>query len=229
MVALKKNVPATNGAESAKVVFSAKAKAAIHSEAMLRLANGKQAIKMLRPHIEAYRADRTYVDNVRPIIEAVVNEYNTNKRPEDRKMAAPRKERDSEFRRRVRIADWKCCDDVLDYFEENTMTENDILFIAQYLDGVAKTAKAPPREKMWEHIVKKRAEKTGRTTANGDAKPVARDASKAVDDTNKLVAGWRNWVASQPALKKHRAEANELLGSILKAASELALLAKTAA
>jgi hypothetical protein len=228
MVALKKNVPAT-GTENEKVVFSAKAKAAIHSEAMLRLSNGKQSIKMLRPHIEAYRADKSYVDNANAILLAVVEDYNANKRPEDKKMAAPRKERDSEFRRRVRIADWKCGDDVLDYFEENTMTDSDILFIAQYLeDNVSKTAKAPPRDKVWEHIVAKRAAKTGRTTTNGDAKPVSRDASKAVDDTNKLAAGWRNWIASQPALKKHRSEANELLGAMLKAASELALLAKTA-
>jgi hypothetical protein len=225
-ISKKTNAPA-NGAD-VKPVFSAKAKAAIHSEAMLRLANGKQAIKMLRPHIEAYRADRTYVDNVRPIIEAIVNEYNESKRPEDKKMAAPRKERDSEFRRRVRIADWKCCDDVLDYFEENTMTENDILFIAQYLDNVAKTAKAPPREKMWEHIVESRKKKTGRTTTNGD-KPVTRDAKKADDEALKITAGWRNWIASQPALKKHRSEANELLAAIVKAAKDLSLLAKSAA
>jgi hypothetical protein len=224
-ISKKTNAPA-NGAD-VKPVFSAKAKAAIHSEAMLRLANGKQAIKMLRPHIEAYRADKTYVDDAMKILVAVVEDYNANKKPEDKKMAKPQTTRASEFRARVRMADWKCCDDVLDYFEDNTLTDGDVLTLARYLaDNVKdRKAKAPPRDVLLQAIKDRKAAKTGR--AEGETPK--RSAARAIDDAKRLTDGWKAWIGEQPALKKHRAEANDLIRAIVDAAGKLAVLAKTAA
>jgi hypothetical protein len=221
------NVKKNESEKPVPVSFSAKGKAAIHNEATLIIAHGKQAMLKLKPHIAAYRADRTYVDNVEAVLNAVRNEVNAYREPRgDKPMATIRKQRVSDFRTCVRMADWKCCDDVLDMFAETAMTDDDVLVCARYLvDNVDKKAKAPKREDIVAAIKDRRYKKTGR----GDGETKTIDPSKAIVAANKLATGWRAWVAEQPALKKRRSEINELINSLISTAGALEVIAKTAA
>jgi hypothetical protein len=105
------------------------------------------------------------------------------------------------------------------------LSDGDVLTLARYLaSDVDKKAKAPPRDVLVQAIKDRKAAKTGRV--EGDAPK--RSAAKAIDDANRLAKGWKAWISEQPALKKHRSEANDLIRAIVDAAGKLAVLAKTA-
>ena len=151
-----------------------------------------------------------------------------------RLLAKPRDARASEFRRCLRMADWKCCDVVLGYFKDSTMTDDDVISIARYLeDNVSKTAKAPLQSDVMAAIVERRKNKNGTVVAtNPDGSKVpapikAVSVKAAITDTTKLANGWRAWVHQQPQLKTRRDEVNRLINAITDAAGKLAVIGAT--
>lgn len=215
-------------AEPVKVKFTKLADAAVQAEADGIIHAATLQMKLMEKHIRAFQADRTYIDNA----EAIHAEARERVRQwwiahpghavkADRTLPPMRKQRLSEWRVAVRMGEWACVDQVIEYFRDSKMTFDDVYTVARCLDENVKNKRAPnaPDKAVFVDAIRNRkAAKTGRDQkdAKGNiikAPPKAKDPKNAVKDGIRLTNGWRLWFG-EPAQKKVRAEAATILKEI---------------
>jgi hypothetical protein len=228
-----------NSQNAAPIKFSKAGEQAIAFEAEQQIHNGKLTIALIEKHVAAYKADRTYLDNAKAIMEAVRARVvaHWEKHPghfgDNVKRSVPpvRDTRVSEFRKLVRMGDWKCADTVLAYFRNDKMTWDDALVVANYLIREVKpSGAAPKKEDIIASIHERKAAKTGRVSFDDKGKMVVNtpkttplDIAKATEQVARVTNGWRAFIGAKVPNGK-RAEANAIVKRIIAAAGELAML-----